>query len=276
MAERSGQDAGRPAFTLVELLVVVSIIALLLSLLMPSLRQFREHARTVACQSQIAGIGKCLISYALDLDSFPITSDETGMPVSWRYGGWSGSNGGLWKGFDGGSYYIPSAERPVSAYMYRPSQLGETERLPMFRCPSDAHSRRVAPMGLDIGDMSAYEDIGTSYHLNWHWFELQTRVPGIAQDDNRDIDRVRRGQRVWWKYMQRNAARFVTLLEDPADYALAKHVRIEGNHRKFSKHNFAFLDGHAEYLYADTRYLRGADWTVVDEAPPYEEWLPDR
>ncbi len=279
MADRRGQVAGLRAFTLVELLVVVAIIGILLALLMPSLREFREHARTVACQSHMGAIGKGIINYALELDSFPITSEAGGRPVSWRYGGWSGSNSRLWKSHHGGVYYIPTGKRPLSVYMYHESQLSEETRLPTFRCPSDRRSRRVWAAGLRDDELPAYEDIGTSYHLNWQWYETQTVLPGAPFSENRPIQRVPRGERIWWKYMQRNVSRFVTLLEDPADFALAqpkdRRVQLDGNHGKFSKHNFAFLDGHAEYLYADTRFFHQRDWTVVDETPPYKEWRVD-
>ncbi|MCP4591919.1 MAG: type II secretion system protein [bacterium] len=274
VAHGSKKPVGRSAFTLVELLVVIAIIAILLSLLVPSFRRFREHARVVACQSYMGSIGKGLLNYALDLDTFPITSDSRGNPISWRYGGWTGSNARFWKNRFSGAFHIPTPERPLSAYMFRDLGLRESTRLPAFRCPSERLSQRAA-LGIGADETPAYEDIGTSYHLNWQWFESQTLLPGAPYSQNRWVHRVPRGERIWWKYMQRNASRFVTLLEDPADYALRHRERVVGNHVKFSKHNFAFLDGHAEYLQADTRHLRESGWTVIDEDPPYKEWWVD-
>ena len=53
-------------FTLVELLVVISIIALLLTLLVPALGRIGEKARQVKCKGNLRLIGQAMIAFADD------------------------------------------------------------------------------------------------------------------------------------------------------------------------------------------------------------------
>jgi len=69
-----GTKSGRRgAFTLVELLVVIGIIALLIAILLPSLARARESAKNAQCLSNLRQLGTVYQFYANDYkDQIPI------------------------------------------------------------------------------------------------------------------------------------------------------------------------------------------------------------
>lgn len=61
------------AFTIVELLVVIGIIAILVALLLPALNKARQAAQAVACASNMRQIGLLFQLYANDFEVYPKT-----------------------------------------------------------------------------------------------------------------------------------------------------------------------------------------------------------
>jgi prepilin-type N-terminal cleavage/methylation domain-containing protein len=102
------------AFTLVELLVVVAIIAILAALLLPALSRAKESARRTSCISNSRQVNMAIRLYADDyLDAFPI------LPVPNPY-----PNGV-------GAYY----KQLVKGYLGLTGPASPNEKV--FVCPSD-------------------------------------------------------------------------------------------------------------------------------------------
>ena len=82
----------KKGFTLVELLVVISVIALLMAILMPALSKVKSLANQVVCGTNLSGIGKAMLLYDADNDGQ--------LPLAGVEGGPSGPNAGFieWAG----------------------------------------------------------------------------------------------------------------------------------------------------------------------------------
>lgn len=190
-------------FTLVELLVVVSIIALLVSILLPSMRRARDQAKLVKCQSNLRSINQALLSYVAEYDSYPIVLTYGSNHCiwswcTWSYGGWLGRNE-WWSLVSLGAYRIPAIERPLTVYMNKgqvnhpirigagPKDFMEETGQPVFHCPSDTVSpfqqERLAQDGHAYEEaFSSYDDIGTSYQLNMFWLAQTCLFDDVDHD----------------------------------------------------------------------------------------------
>jgi prepilin-type N-terminal cleavage/methylation domain-containing protein/prepilin-type processing-associated H-X9-DG protein len=76
------------AFTLVELLVVISVIGLLMGILLPALSAAREQGRCVVCQSNLRNIGLALRMYLDDTHGKMPSADPYPGSYGWKSQHW--------------------------------------------------------------------------------------------------------------------------------------------------------------------------------------------
>jgi prepilin-type N-terminal cleavage/methylation domain-containing protein/prepilin-type processing-associated H-X9-DG protein len=77
MSLRREHPDHRRAFTLIELIVVIGIIAILIALLLPSMMSARKTARTIVCASNLRQLTTALINYSTEWKgAFPPNSAQ--------------------------------------------------------------------------------------------------------------------------------------------------------------------------------------------------------
>ena len=140
----------RPAaFTLVELLVVISIIGTLIGLLLPAVQSARESGRRMSCRNNLKQVGLALGNYESARRLFPAGDDRRDLPqrraapTPRLHHGWS-------------SYILPFLEEAAMGakidygrnYYEGDNRTAADTALPVYRCPSQMLSW---PGKLDYG-----------------------------------------------------------------------------------------------------------------------------
>jgi prepilin-type N-terminal cleavage/methylation domain-containing protein/prepilin-type processing-associated H-X9-DG protein len=118
----------RRGFTLVELLVVIGIIALLISILLPSLNRARENAKQVQCLSNLRQLGIAFVMYSQNNKGYYPKSAAVGTPTSDDFIYWQTG-----RDFN---------ESAIAPHLAKPLSKG------YFICPSDdVNNRRYTASG---------------------------------------------------------------------------------------------------------------------------------
>jgi prepilin-type N-terminal cleavage/methylation domain-containing protein/prepilin-type processing-associated H-X9-DG protein len=147
-SSRCGPGA-RPAFTLVELFVVIAIIAILIGLLLPAVQKIREAAARLSCQNNLKQIGVALQNFHAAHESFPPGSRATGVEAC--YDNWAIA-------------ILPFMEQDPLYHLFDPTKRNEdpandgvrTARVTMFVCPSDPSGSEPANPSGGPGSGSRY------------------------------------------------------------------------------------------------------------------------
>ena len=115
------------AFTLVELLIVVAILALLMGMLLPTLQKALKIAEDAVCKSNLRSIQQALLLYAKDHEGYMPCSNQGDRPP-YYFDGW---NKMLTTGYGPNKYnwvpttsYVPKGAFECPSYEWRYSSRG--------------------------------------------------------------------------------------------------------------------------------------------------------
>jgi prepilin-type N-terminal cleavage/methylation domain-containing protein len=138
-------------FTLVELLVVITIIGILIALLLPAVQAAREAARRTQCSNNLKQIGLAALSHESHHGVFPTGGDKP-WPTLEHYVTNGTPNGPAKQGLSWPYQILPYIEQE-SVYLLNSQHKVERVALPFYFCPS--RRRPTAVSGRYLNDYAS-------------------------------------------------------------------------------------------------------------------------
>ncbi len=170
------KSSTRRAFTLVELLVVIGIIAVLISILLPTLANARRAAYVVQCQSNMKQIATAMIMYVQDnKGKFPPSAAPAGLNLAGNNIAWWWPNELVRAG------YIKNPS--LNVYRNGPGSQKTFASNNVFRCPegiSEDYHLTTQNFPTDGGNNSYDIENDSNAQSNGFgvvsWYQLTSRV----------------------------------------------------------------------------------------------------
>ena len=240
------------AFTMIELLVVVAIIALLVTILVPTVTAARNLAKLTVCLSQQRSLGNAWMLYLEDSKEwFPPQRQN----MQYFYGG---KDPCLYVQYNPG-FMLPV--RPLNPYVGR--SYAKEQSAEVFRCPANREIRELTQGREVTQGYPVYDWWGNCYPLNGFLLmrfdpDALAWIPGKAvsyRDVRTPLSKtVLLGDSQW----------YYTTTFEPGSYVYDAYF-----HNREDRMNATFLDGHA----ATIQFVLGKDVTPDYTVPIY--YLPD-
>ena len=196
---------GKKGFTLVELLVVISIIALLLSILLPALNKAKEQAKLAVCLSNMKQLGYIFKMYIEDNEyRFPFNDDPstTHDPYYFEWGDGEFAYGGARQTV---STFLADMPLPEDRMLYP-----YAKDFDLFFCPADNGEN----LGLTMGywKPTTFYAVGSSYRYNYYNWENPTIKPMANASDGFVASGIANKKENWVPH----PSRYILLHEPPA------------------------------------------------------------